>query len=167
MWEVTMDMRKSLFLATECSPARVVVYETTSVVVHKRTQKVVWSWTSVQQCPCPGSGLHVYGPRSLNTSRGMECPWAPSLDQVTIYTDASLLGWGTIMRWHVTWKWKRCGWLYSTSPLPRDHHVLIMKDSMTAKPYINRQDGLRSTQCMDWARRMDVGIHLNLPWYTT
>ena len=62
--------------------------------------------------------------------------------ETTIYKDASLLGWGQ--------SWAHINAL----EMEVVSHILIMTDSMTTKAYINRQGGMISGQCNEWARRI-------------
>ena len=89
--------------------------------------------------------------------------------ETTIYTDASLKGWGAIMGLNTAWGlwghwpcrhinalemeavWKT---LLAFAPYLVGRHVLIMTDSMTTKAYINRKGGVVSAQCNAWARHI-------------
>ena len=96
-------------------------------------------------------------------------PMGPIAQEVTIYTDASLQGWGAIMgmntarglwahgpRAHINALEMEAVWkaLQSFSPYLVGSHILIMTDSMMTKAYINRQGGTISVRCNTWARRI-------------
>ena len=96
-------------------------------------------------------------------------PMGPRGPEMTIYTDASLSGWGAVMGYntargvwpqghklHINVLEMMAIWLalQQFAPSLRGRHILIMTDSVTAKAYINRQGGLKSEQCRDWARRI-------------
>ena len=103
-------------------------------------------------------------------------PMGPILAKATIYTDASLSGWGGIMGYdtargcwpvghgaHINVKEMEAVWLSIQAFAPKlyGHHVLVMTDSMTAKAYINRQGGMKSESCRDWARRIWLWVASN------
>lgn len=104
-------------------------------------------------------------------------PLGKVTSHVTVYTDASLIGWGGMCHSHVVGgKWPQPPSLHinclelSTvlkvlkhfAPLLRDKHVLVRTDNMTAAAYINRQGGVRSARLLEIARSLLLWAHANL-----
>ena len=100
----------------------------------------------------------------------------PRATEVTIYTDASLQGWGAIMgqntarglwprgpKAHINALEMEAVWqaLLQFAPFLMSRHILIMTDSMTTKAYINHQGGTISGACNDWARRIWLWVTEN------
>ena len=90
-------------------------------------------------------------------------PMGPRAVKVTIYTDASLQGWGTVIGQNTAHgQWPRgplahlnalemiAVWhaLQKFAPFLAGSHILIMTDNMTTKAYINHQGGTISGACM-------------------
>ena len=103
-------------------------------------------------------------------------PMGPRVLEATIYTDASLQGWGAIMgmitarglwprghRIHINALEMEAVWwaLQHFAHLLTGRDILIMTDSMTTKAYINRQGGVISKRCNDWARRIWLWVAKN------
>ena len=89
-------------------------------------------------------------------------PMGPKLGVVTIFTDASLLGWGGLMGYEqARGLWPEghdypinalemeAVWLsiLRFAPKLKGRHILVMTDNMTARAYINRQGGMVSENC--------------------
>ena len=96
----------------------------------------------------------------------------PKAREVTIYTDASLEGWGAIMglntarglcgQWprpHINALEMEAVWkaLLAFAPYLLGRHILIMTDSMTTKAYINRQGAVVSARCNTCAGAFGYG----------
>ena len=95
---------------------------------------------------------------------------------MTIFTDASLQGWGAILGYktarglwpsgeeiQINARETQAIWL-AIQHFAKDlvgRHILIMTDSMTAKAYINRQGGLKSVGCRWWATQVWLWVHSN------
>ena len=103
-------------------------------------------------------------------------PLGPKLEEATIYTDASLSGWGGFMghdiafgSWPVGHFWPinvlemEAIWLSIQKFAPElyGRHILIMTDNMTARAYINHQGGMKSENCRFWARRIWLWVAEN------
>ena len=96
-------------------------------------------------------------------------PMGPKLGVVTIFTDASLLGWGGLwgtsrlvgsgrratITLSMLWRWRRYGCPFFA------FFILVMTDNMTARAYINRQGGMVSENCRFWARRIWLWVSQN------
>ena len=103
-------------------------------------------------------------------------PMGPKLGVVTIFTDASLLGWGGLMGYEqARGLWPEghdypinvlemeAVWLsiLRFAPNLKGRHILVMTDNMTARAYINRQGGMVSENCRFWARRIWLWVSQN------
>ncbi|KAF0027027.1 hypothetical protein F2P81_019768 [Scophthalmus maximus] len=96
---------------------------------------------------------------------------------VSVFTDASLFGWGGMCQAQViggTWPEPPTHHinflelstvlkvLHHFAPLLRDQHVLVRTDNKTAAAYINRQGGVRSARLLETARSLLLWAHANL-----
>ena len=102
----------------------------------------------------------------------------PREPRVTIYTDASLKGYGAILGYKTLsglWPPEKAGthindleteaiWLaiQHFAPLLVGSHVYVMTDSMTAKATINRQGSTKYVFRNDLARRIWLWAHVNV-----
>ena len=107
-------------------------------------------------------------------------PLGQRSEEVTLFTDASLEGWGGICGYHTVknvWPQDRDAHINALelravllavrhfTPLLRHRHVLVRSDSTTAVAYINRQGGTRSPACQaiaydlwGWVQRNALSI---------
>ena len=103
-------------------------------------------------------------------------PMGPRGPEVTIFTDASLKGWGAILDYktargvwpsgenlHINVRETETIWLaiQHFSQYLVGRHILIMTDSMTAKAYINRQGGMKSERCRELTRHIWLWVNSN------
>ena len=111
--------------------------------------------------------LHWWTLRS-NVMQGVSL--IPYRTQVTIFTDASLAGWGAHTNsltvsgiWPPAWRHFTINWLEMQAiklalieflPAIKCKHVLIMSDNKTAVAYINKQGGTRSKRLFSLAKQI-------------
>ena len=94
----------------------------------------------------------------------------PFSSDVTMFTDASLQGWGAHLdsatasgKWPPQWRSFAINWLeleairralIAFQPLVQNSHVLVMCDNRTAVAYINKQGGTRSKRLFTLAKKI-------------
>nr|XP_020444839.1 uncharacterized protein LOC109953712 [Monopterus albus] len=124
--------------------------------------------------PLVQSDLEYWGtPRVLT----MGVPLGRATSHVSVFTDASLLGWGgTCLSQAVEGRWDHTPSLHINclelatvlkvvkhfAPVLKGRHVMVCSDSTTAVAYINRQGSVRSVQLLEIARELLLWAHQNL-----